>query len=270
MSAKICINITINNSETRSNSNVKQYSDIVAKRIKPRISNTALKTVTDETELFRYMDYYKFKNLLETQCLFFSNTKINLDNRERQISTAFYKSINQDSKDLQQRIEQIKQEKIKAYLTCWSKEQDSYALWKLYNQSNDGCRISTTFGELKKCLGEDKVAFFEVEYITPNAKDVSLDPIFFEDGEAPTTIKGAEKYKIYPYKYEQEVRGVIYSEVDCNGILFNIDVNSLIKKVMPNPFATEESRGRITDLVAMYIPNVQYESSEINESKKKG
>lgn len=97
MSTKICINITINNGETKNNSKVKQYSDIVAKRIKPRMPNTALKTVTDETELFRYMDYYKFKDLLETQCLFFSNTKINLDNRERQISTTFYKSINQDS-----------------------------------------------------------------------------------------------------------------------------------------------------------------------------
>lgn len=280
MNLNVNVNVSFDDKTNSSQSkNVKELSKIEIMKLRHKHDkyeyeyNTKYKkeyAISDDTPIYRYMSYYKLKNLLEESKLYFSNTKTNTDNRERQIPDQCYKGYLQDAKEYASRTNNAIQEVVQSYLSCWTIAGDSYALWKLYDSSVDGCRICTTFGELKKQMENKNVAFFKVQYIDLHSdKRVSLPPIMFESGSAPGSIRGSERYKIEPYKYEEEIRGVIYSKEDCDGILVDVDIRTLIKKVMLNPFATDEAHEKVQQLLQKHLPNAEYEKSDIDEKVKR-
>lgn len=266
----INVNVSLNGVEdnnARENSNgngAKRISETETMHL--RKCYEVVDKISDDTDLYRYMNYYKLESMFKESCIYFSNTKENLDKRERQIPDRCYRKYNQDTKIFNKRINNEIQNIIQSYLTCWTKAKDSYAIWKIYNPSADGCCIHTTFKELKEQLKWKDIVFFNVEYIDATADEsLPLPAIAFKRESRPGTIRGIEKYKIKPYAYEEELRGVLYSKEDCDGILVDINPADLIKSVMLNPFSTDEAQARIKQLIDRYIPNVKYEESKIDE-----
>lgn len=217
--------------------------------------------LTPETEIFRYFSYEKIKRSFEEHGLWFANSRCFCDKKERHLPDNFFNGWNISSIKHYKTLDEIKSNNIKAYISCWSLSNDDYAFWKIYNKENDGCMIATTVGKVEEQLSDFityKVDYSE--YKTKNAMptlQLEMNPIMI--------INGKEKYKIKPYSFEKEVRFVKYSIEDEQGYCNPINFKKLINYAILSPFASEESKKVIENLLKQYVENIEIRKSDIEE-----
>lgn len=221
----------------------------------------------DTTKLYRYMSYYKLETLLKEHYVYLSNASKLTDRHEREIPASHFKGWPDDSAKHYKRLTEVNQGICHAYLSCWSKRKDDYALWKIYDEKRDGCMIETTLGKLKAQLPKDTV-FYEVEYVGQDDSGKHLIPMVSYGREGLPTILGCEKFKRHPYIYEDEVRAVLYSLNDYDGFKVEVDVKELITGAMYNPLQGENAQKKVERLLQDYLPELQIESSIIDEQIK--
>lgn len=227
--------------------------------------------VKDDTIIYRYFSYCKLKKLFEDNSIYFCNAKSFKDNRERQIPQAYYDMVktktSEAQRDMKKKTDDFKKDYIKSYVTCWTTESDNYAFWKIYTPNADGIMIKTTVGKLMNMFDMSKVLVIRVEYIKRTEKIKGIQHMIFEPNTMPNGICIAEKYKIYPYNYEKEVRFVLYSKKDEKGYNYKLPDLSFIDEFMISPFAKDEMVKCIGDLIKQYMPNAEIKKSIIDESE---
>ena len=184
-----------------------------------RFSDTSPRFFEPEetVELARYVDITKFLSLLKDEQLFFCR----LDNQEDKFEGTFPKISKKEFGDFYRNLsdtgffnnpmteEEIEKEinedfefrkKLKALycVNCWNEfKGESYALWKIYSDLNQGIMIKSSFKRIINALKEskEKVYCSKVKYI-----DYDTDSIDIGNTMSPVV------HKHKAYSYENEIR----------------------------------------------------------------
>jgi len=223
--------------------------------------------IDDNTPIFRYYSYCKLQKLFDDKALFFCNTQKFSDRRERELPMACLNGFPTDSATLVNKVHTVKVSDIASYTLCFSKSNDNYAFWKIYTPNNDGVMIATTVGKLKKVLSNNNVVIFNVDYVDDDYKCDNAAIIDFGPDSMPSSIRGTEKFKIFPYKYEEEIRFVFYSKDKEKGYNYPISDMSFIDYFMISPFANKAMEKCIEDMIRQYLPEIEIKKSIIDESE---
>lgn len=201
---------------------------------------------TEDTAIFRYMDFSKFMDLLENKKIFFCNAKYFEDEYEGTMPEGAYPKVSEKYKERAKYLSDMRRKDIHGYVSSWNQgEEESYALWKIYTKPETGIAIKTTVGALKKALNNEDIKIYNVQYIKSfdDTNENYEPPLYFQtkrqDDLGPGYIRVNEVYKLNSYKYEEEIRAVYLYKGDLQGLPFDVDLNSLISEIYISPFASK-------------------------------
>ena len=181
---------------------------------------------------------------------------------------------------------------------CWHQNrEESKEMWDNYGANNDSVAIKTTMGKIKNSLsGTDFDAFIgKIKYLSQRTYEENYTHNFLEGIE-----NGLELYKkwtYFPYfykrkqfEYEREVRIIIdidpfiedvlrnqpaeaildtefleceFPDLDENGKLFKVDVNTLINEVITSPYADDRIIQNVKSVVQEYGFNFEVNCSTL-------
>lgn len=149
---------------------------------------------SDKKIIYKYISFEAFVDMIQRQSILFSHPS----RWEDKMEWIIIKDVldNSDKKDT---VSIIRGLVNNTFLSCWTRLQDSDALWKIYSKSNNAIRISTNIDNFHN-LGLKTV---DVLY--------SDDPII----DSKNSIYQLYAHKRTAYKYEEEVR-VIKLKLDYN------------------------------------------------------
>ena len=243
---------------------IERYSDTSPRYFEPE----------ETTQLARYFDLTKFLSLLKDERLFFCRLDKLEDRFEgtlpiasREDFRAYYQRLNStnflDKKLTDEKIEEkIKsnlefREKLKALncVNCWNEfESESYALWKVYSDINQGIMVKSSFARLIRAFSEteEKVFCSRIKYIDHEKDSIDI-------GNTMTPIV----HKHRAYSYESEVRlihevkqnGWVHdweNEPFENGVKIKVDLSELIEEIIISPFAPIWFKDLIEDILKRY------------------
>lgn len=241
-----------------------------------RYSNTSPRFFEPEesVQLARYMDITKFLSLLKDSQLFFCRLD-KLEDRFEGIMPkvskddfrAFYNRLNVSGYfDQPLTEEQIEREigeqfafreklKLLNCINCWNEfKAESYALWKVYSDLNQGIMIKSSFKRVISALmnSGEKIYCSKVKYIDHDTDSIDI-------GNTMTPI--VHKHKAY--SYEDEIR--LIHEVSStgwkhdwenekfeNGIKINVNLDELINEIVISPFSPDWFIELIEDILKRY------------------
>lgn len=195
--------------------------------------HTAFKiTKTVGLPLWRYMDFWKFLQLIDSSTIFFSSIEMMGDQHEGRIPKEIFELIHQEDLDLQRpypwasaykcTIEKLRKETL--ILSWTANATESFALWKMYAKEKLGIAIKTDVKRLKNSLKntEEVIHIGEVNYYDPLNPKLDL-------GNTYCTFLNKHHY----YSFESEVRCITTGSPKE----IKIDLNELIAEVYISPFA---------------------------------
>jgi len=240
----------------------------------------------ESIELARYMDITKFLSLLKDGQLFFCRLDKLEDRFEGTLPKISRKHLADWFRDvgvtvhpngtanIEEKIEQEVEkhfefsEKYKSLtcINCWNEYRgESYALWKVYSDLNQGIMIKSSFSRIINAVKESKEEIYcsRIKYI-----DYEKDSI--DIGNTMTPI--VHKHKAY--SYEQEIRLIHVvsnegwkhdwiNEKYKNGIKINVDVQVLISEIVISPFAPDWFIELIEDILNKYSIECKLISSKL-------
>ena len=201
----------------------------------PHVQSEYLDRLDPDQTIYRYMDFAKFANLLQTGHLHFHQAADFGDRFEGSVPEIIEEAREleyqraADSGDMQPDGHKIHAEINKClqrftYLSCWHlQENESVAMWDRYGGSDRAVAIRTTVGDFARALTGDEddndVYFAEVDYrpyssdheSAPEIDEINiednLDDRFFITREAHSLVPFV--YKRQGFEYEEEMRGII-------------------------------------------------------------
>lgn len=190
--------------------------------------------------IWRYMDFWKFLNLLENKSLFFTNSNNLGDNNEGRIPSFILERMLQEDKAKGNH----RHEELNGFLanslrklhliSSWSyAERESFAMWKMYAKDKMGIAIETDVDSLKEAFkNTSRIVYIgEVKYINEDHFSFSTSNMFY-----PFLTK------LDFYKFENEIRCITVLETNEieESILVEVDLDILIKKVHISPNSKPE------------------------------
>ena len=235
---------------------------------KTKVLNSGI-SLSDNVNLWRYMDLYKFISMLKNSSLYFSSPKYFKDTFEgangelenRANWDAYYSNFmrtsiitgpdncwhQKDEEEVETIVKQLLSQiennprKIPIYINCWHQNDfESEAMWKLYSSSvENAVAIKTTYNDLKDSLS-DEVKILPVRYIDYSKSYASIDELYL--------------YKRKSFEYEKEVRVFFcdYRKKNKRGLERKVDLKRLIKAVYVSPYSPDWYRDVVEDLVFRY------------------
>ncbi|WP_177760959.1 DUF2971 domain-containing protein [Flavobacterium sp. I3-2] len=223
----------------------------------------------------KYVDLSKFLSLIQTESIFFCR----LDKLEDKLEGTFPKNSKEQFKDWYLSIlnhlppdENVDEIKLNDYLnerinlsekfkqinciSCWNKSiSESYALWKIYSNLEQGIMIKSNVERLIKAFenSDEIISLSEIKYIN---HEIDIIPT----GNLNYPII----HKNIAYSYEQEIRlihqvtmddGYFHNwncELNVNGKYLKVDINELIEEIIISPFAPKWFFDIIEDILIKY------------------
>lgn len=219
--------------------------------------------IKDDVKIARYMSEKKFIKNLESESIWFSNTKQFEDNHERTLDAYKLKRMNR----IIQKISDKTTDKCEAFVSCWTnfEKGENAALWKIFDKNSDGVCIISTVGQLRTQLEKElpfKTVIEKVDY----GEDACI-PMLNIDKVASNHI-GREFLKIRPYFFEEEIRAVIYSKKDEKGHDVKLDWKKITNKIIISPFAKDDQVKKLEEIINKYFGSDILIKSELDESEK--
>lgn len=225
--------------------------------------------------LAKYLDITKFLSLLQTKTLFFCRLdkfedkyEGTLPERNKEHYKLWMESILQNlNPDQKVSLEDL-EEKLLSYLemsdkfkslnciSCWNKlENESYALWKIYSNVNQGIMIKSSVERLKKAFSDtrEEIQLSEIKYINHKVDKIQSGNMNF-----PLI------HKNIAYHYEDEIRlihtlkfknGFTYDwhkEKNPNGKNLQVNVEDLIEEIVISPFAEKWFYDVVKNVMKVY------------------
>lgn len=185
--------------------------------------------------LWRYMDFWKFLNILETKSLYFSNSDNLGDSNEGRIPYFIFEKILEEDKmngnDNNNELNIFLENNLRKshLISSWSfAERESFAMWKMYAKDKIGIAIETDLNSLKGSFNKTKrdVYLGEINYINEENYYFDASNMFY-----PFITK------LDFYKFENEIRCITITESneDAKSKLVEVDLYTLIKKAHISP-----------------------------------
>lgn len=229
------------------------------------------------SRIWRYLDFEKFKSLLETKSLFFcradkfsdpfegSLPKLEIENRKkfmREISQfPGYdfgdKQINENISSLQEYHINLKRATI---INCWHiNKNESDAMWRLYLKDNEGVaiqstteRIYNTIEVIPEVIGLSKVRY--LDYETGFWYDPIQYPHWAYNSYSPIIHKRIEFVHENEFRLFCEVKEAIDNEnywdnqPNAKGKFIQVNLNTLIERIYLPPTIHEKSYLKIEQI----------------------
>ncbi len=196
-----------------------------------------IETPPKETVIWKYMDLWKFLDIVDNEQLYCSRADTFEDKFEGRIPNKNIRNL-EENHPLKQ-IDDFSDFSLKkqTFLSCWSCEQDeTYPLWKIYSNYRSAIAIQTTVGDLIKSISIDPNEQFigKVNYVNPTG------PYTFSGN----TFQFFFEKRSY-FQFEKEVR--LLTEIQSKnhdellklpfGTTINIDPKVLINSIYLAPLA---------------------------------
>lgn len=223
-------------------------------------------TVHPKQALLRYMDFWKFEDLFQTQTLYFSRADKIKDALEGMPSPegvqgtsesdlAFQKTALRVEPSYEDLLAYRKIAKGCTFVNCWHINTiDTPEMWDAYTETSDSVLIVTTAESLQASLKQP----------------VMMSPVKYVSSDTPRTEFGERSlffYKDSSYEFEQEFRLLIdlmmfggSVSTDDPSDYFRripIDLSTLVQFIQPHPNADDETKGKIAALVKKHLPNAK-------------
>lgn len=219
-----------------------------------------------EKPIWKYMDFWKFLNLLETSSLYFSDSENLGDNFEGRIPKAVLKLMFEEDKRLgstnNAEINGFLEETLRkeTLISSWTYHQkESFAMWKMYAKDKMGIAIQTNLDSLKRAFKKTDRSIYvgEIQYFDESKFRFSTTNLYY-----PFLVK------LEYYSFEKEIRCITSctNEETKEGKLVKIDLNELIKTIYISPNSKPEFKKMVELLRKDYNLNFNIKFSEVNDS----
>lgn len=220
----------------------------------PYESHQELETPSDDTTLWRYMDFTKFVDLLESSQLHLSGFNELNDKLEGYLTAEVVEMLRKRPPDcpidwdqwkefVDRTLEGYKEERGFFRVSCWHEnENESAAMWKLYLKSDEGIAVRTTAGRLKQALQQTPEPLFigRVQY-----RPVQL----LGDVMIGNAMRLAiHKRKSFEHEHEVRVTSFYWNE---SGRI-TVDLDSLIESVWLAPGTLPWIRSLVESILRRY------------------
>jgi hypothetical protein len=213
-----------------------------------------------DTIIWKYLDLSKFVDLLLYKKLFMSRSDKFEDQYEGTFSEPTYEEIKKLAVDNPNFLDYYKTHREKVVISSWHiNEYESFAMWQIFTQKNEGLAIQSTLGKLQKALDVDvefEQYIGEVNYIDYKKEYIPFDNTFF-----PFLFKRKS------FQYEREVRVIsdvtkFNMEID-NGLKIDINLEELIEKIYIHPKSENWYKKVVMDLVLRLGFDFETEKSDL-------
>ena len=213
-----------------------------------------------ETIVWKYLDLSKFVDLLLYKKLFMSRSDKFEDQYEGTFSEPTYEEIKKLAVDNPNFLDFYKTRRKNVVISSWHiNEYESFAMWQIFTQKNEGLAIQSTLGRLQKALlqeSEFEQYIGEVNYI-----DYKKEYIPFENEFFPFLFKRKS------FQYEREIRVIsdvtkFNLEID-NGLKIDVNIEDLIEKIYIHPKSENWYKKLVMDLVSRLGFDFQTEKSDL-------
>lgn len=197
------------------------------------VANEKIKLPEDpETIVWKYLDLSKFLDLLLSQKLFMSRSDKFEDQYEGTFSEPTFEEIKKLSQHNPEFLKFYKERREKVVISSWHiNEYESFAMWQIFTQNNEGLAIQSTVGRLQAALQADTTyqqSIGEVNYIDYKKEHIPFDDMFF-----PFLFKRKS------FIYEREIRIICDASARVNpvneGLNISVNINDLIEKIYIHP-----------------------------------
>jgi hypothetical protein len=213
-----------------------------------------------DTIVWKYLDLSKFLDLLMSQKLFMSRSDKFEDQYEGTFSEPTYEEIKKLSENNPEFLQYYKSHREKVVVSSWHiNEYESFAMWQIFTQNNEGLAIQSTIGRLQKAL-KPEINFSqfigEVNYIDYKKEYIPFDDMFFPF-----------MFKRKSFQYEREIR--IISDLSENavkindGIKIDVDISQLIEKIYIHPKSENWYKKLVIELVSKLDYTIEIEKSDL-------
>lgn len=191
-------------------------------------------TPPGRTVLWRYMDFARFVEILESRRLWFVRLDQLEDPLEGAHTDAELANIRKHLPETrsQSLVDVFRSSRSELYVNCWrSGSAESLAMWDLYGEGSGIVAVKSTVGRLRKAVATcDKPVYISnVKYVNWN------------DAPGIDNVLVACTRKNQSYQHESEVRVIIWeptNNLDTEpklGIRLPLDLKRLITEVMVGP-----------------------------------
>jgi hypothetical protein len=212
------------------------------------------------TIVWKYLDLSKFLDLLMSRKLFMSRSDKFEDQYEGTFSEPTYEEIKKLSENNPEFLDYYKSHREKVVVSSWHiNEYESFAMWQIFTQNNEGLAIQSTIGRLQKALKpEINYSQFigEVNYIDYKKEYIPFDDMFFPF-----------MFKRKSFQYEREVRiisDLSESNIKINdGLKIDVDINQLIEKIYIHPKSENWYKKLVIELVSKLDYTIEIEKSDL-------
>jgi hypothetical protein len=225
------------------------------------INNPNIKLPEDpNTVVWKYLDLSKFLDLLMSGKLFMSRSDKFEDQYEGTFSEPTFEEIKKLSIDNPDFLNYYKTHREKVAISSWHiNEYESFAMWQIFTQNNEGLAIQSTIGRLQESLVPEinfNQYIGEVNYIDYKKEHIPFDDLFF-----PFLFKRKS------FQYEGEVRIITdIGESDLiinDGLKINVDINQLIEKIYIHPKSENWYKNLVIQLVKQLGFDFTIEKSDL-------
>lgn len=208
-------------------------------------SHEHIKTPPRNLIIWKYMDLWKFLDILDSKKLYLSRADFFEDKFEGRIIA---KNINKLSDDDPLKVvDSFSESSLKksTYISCWSSEQnETYPLWKIYSDYRSSIAIKSTVGDLIDSISNED----EIQYIG-SIKYRNFDEVYKFNGNTFQIFFEKRNY----FKFEKEVR--LITELSYKndqellklplGTTINVNFKKLINEIYVAPLAKESFKNLI-------------------------
>jgi hypothetical protein len=223
---------------------------------------------TKDKPLWRYIEFWKFLDLLETSELYFPAVSHLGDQHEGRIPEKVYKMmLDYDERmgrknDFAQNYKGFVENNLRenTLVSSWNAtENESFAMWKMYAKEKLGIAIKTNIEGLQNCFNktERNIYIGEVNYYNDNAPK-------YETGNMYYSLMVKHHY----YEFESEVRCITsLNKKKGHTHRIEVDLNELIKEIYISPFASKTGLISIIEfLKEKYGLNFKINISGVNDT----
>lgn len=222
--------------------------------------NHDLDIPSDDTVMWRYLDFTKFISLLEKQALFFCRSDKLGDPFEGSIPVA---EIHPEQRDQTINLSAMR---YLVFVNGWHEgEFESEAMWKIYAGENNGIAIKTNFKNYKNSLSD----FIE------RKGDVYVSRVRYIDYKRQAIrVRNPVTHFIHKrnsFKHEMEIRALYMQpgqggkEINEEGIYYGVDLDVLIQEIVVAPFAERWFSDLVKSISRHYNLDDRVRNSELND-----
>ena len=212
--------------------------------------------------IWRYMDFWKFLNLLETSSLYFPNAENLGDGHEGRFPKEVFEMMLEKDAEfytfLKNQLENVLRKET--LISSWTyQDHESFAMWKMYAKDRMGVAIKTDLESLKRAFKKTHriIHIGEITYFNRENFNYSF-----------TNLNYAFLNKHEYYTFEKEIRCITNclpdEEAGCK--LIEVDLKELIKVIYISPNSKPEYVKLLETLKSQYKLDFEIVLSEVNDS----